>query len=347
MSILLGTDLGLFKVNEVPFEAEDAEQIIDCGMVTSLRSYEYTDNIYVTSTEGAYRLTDEGESWEDLNAPMGSRFWYGGESQYWSILETIDGTLYAGTNDPYLYRSDDEGSTWTELRGFRKIPSRGVWESPIDPHYARLRTLEQTPGNPDRIIAGVEAGGVHISEDRGRTWIDGRERIPDDIHQVLPIDADVYLAAVGHLDLDVEHLGLGHAVGNGGVYRTVDAGESWHRLDPLDNEFDYVRRVFVHDGRLYFCGSTTNPTFWVDRSHEIALFESDMFGQSWERKDFPGAPENIEAWSVMDGNVICASGYVDIPDRQDINGTVMRRTDDGEYEEIGRAPGNPYGLIAL
>mgnify|MGYP000362663890 CR=1 FL=1 len=348
MALLIGTDEGLFRVAGIPFEQGEAEAVLDCGVVTAVRTFDHTDGVFLASSEGAFRSTDGGETWEDLGVPLGDRFWHAGESEVWSILATRDGALYAGTNDPYLYRSVDDGETWMELTGFRDLPSRGHWESPIDPHYARLRALEAVPGRPERLIAGVEAGGIHLSDDGGQTWRDRRDTIVDDVHQVLPISEDVWLATTGYLDHNLENLGLGHAVGEGGLYRTVDAGDSWTRID-RGNDFSYVRRVFVHDGTVLFCGGEEAPPAWVNDDHEAALFESTNFGRDFERVSYPGEPhEVIETWTVHDGTVVCGSGLFDVPDtRDDVAGRLMRRDDDGSYHTVGRLASNVSRIAAI
>lgn len=348
MTLLIGTDAGLHRVDDVPFERGDAEQVLDCGTVTAVRTFDRTEGVFVASSTGAYRSLDGGETWEDLGVPLGDRYWHAGESEVWSILATADGVLYAGTNDPYIYRSVDDGETWSELKGFRDLPSRGHWESPIDPHYARLRALEAVPGRPERLIAGVEAGGIHLSNDGGKTWLDRRDAIIDDVHQVLPISEDVWLATTGYLDHELENLGLGHAVGEGGLYRTTDAGDSWTRIDG-GNDFSYIRRVFVHDGTVFFCGGEEAPPAWVDDDHEAALFESTNFGRDLERVSYPGEPhEIIETWAVYEGDVICGSGLFDVPDqRDDVEGRIMRRDDDGEYHTVGRIPANVSRIEVL
>ena len=340
MTLLIGTDDGLYRVDEVPFERGEAEAVLDCGVVTAVKSWEHTEGVFVAASTGAYRSLDGGDTWEDLGVPLGDRFWHAGESEVWAILATPD-ALYAGTNDPYIYRSTDGGDTWRELKGFRDLPSRGHWESPIDPHYARLRALETVPGRPDHLVAGVEAGGIHVSRDAGRTWHDRRDAIVDDVHQILPISEDVWLAATGYLDHDLENLGLGHAVGEGGLWRTVDGGDSWERIDG-GTDFSYIRRVFVHDGTVFFGGGEEAPPAWVNDDHEVALFESTNFGRDWERVPYPGEPhEVVETWEVSDGDVICGSSLFDVPDqRDDVEGRIMRRTDDGEYETVGRVAAN-------
>jgi photosystem II stability/assembly factor-like uncharacterized protein len=348
MTLLIGTDTGLYRVHDLPFSKGDAEQVLDCGVVTAVRTFDHAAGVFVAASGGAFRSTDDGETWTDLGVPLGDRFWHAGQSEVWSILATADGALYAGTNDPYLYRSVDDGETWTELKGFRDLPSRGHWESPIDPHYARLRALEAVPGRPERLIAGVEAGGIHLSNDGGQTWLDRRDTIVDDVHQVLPISADVWLATTGYLDHNLENLGLGHAVGEGGLYRTVDAGDSWNRID-TGNDFSYIRRVFVHDGTVFFCGGEEAPPAWVNDEHEAALFESTNFGRDFERVPFPGEPhEVIETWAVHDGDVVCGSGLFDVPDaRDDVEGRIMRRDDDGTYHSVGRLASNVSRIAAL
>ncbi|MFC6826945.1 WD40/YVTN/BNR-like repeat-containing protein [Halopelagius fulvigenes] len=348
MTLLIGTDEGLYRVDRIPFERGDAERILDCGVVTAVRTFDHVEGVFVASSEGAFRSRGDGDAWTDLGVPLGDRFWHAGQSEVWSILATADGALYAGTNDPYIYRSIDDGETWSELKGFRDLPSRGHWESPIDPHYARLRALESVPGRPNRLIAGVEAGGIHLSNDGGQTWLDRRETIIDDVHQILPISEDVWLATTGYLDHDLENLGLGHAVGEGGLYRTTDAGDSWDRID-TGNDFSYIRRVFAHDGTVFFCGGEEAPPAWVNDEHEAALFESTNFGRDFERVPYPGEPhEVIETWDVHEGDVVCGSGLFDVPDaREDVEGRIMRRDDDGTYHSVGRVESNVSRIAAL
>ncbi len=348
MALLIGTDEGLYRAEDVPFDRDELETVLDCGMVTAVKTWKHTEGVFVASTEGAFRSLDGGQTWEDLHVPLGDRFWHAGQSEVWSILATSDGSLYAGTNDPYIFRSTDGGETWMELKGFRELPSRGHWESPIDPHYARLRALEVVPGRPDHLIAGVEAGGIHVSRDGGRTWIDRRDTIVDDIHQILPVSEDVWLATTGYLDHDLENLELGHAVGEGGLWRTVDGGESWNRID-RGNDFSYIRRVFIHDGRVFFCGGEEAPPAWVNDDHTTALFESTNFGRDWKQVSYPGEPhEIIETWDIYEGEVICGSGLFDVPDqRDDVEGRIMRRDDDGEYHTVGRVSANVSRIEAV
>jgi len=337
MTVLIGTDSGLFRAEELPFGDGGAERVLDCGRVTGVRAFACTRGVYAASTSGLYRSTDDGERWADLGVPTGGAVW--------SVLATADGALYAGTDEPRLYRSLDGGGTWSELAGFRSLPTRGFWESPVDPQRARLRSLESPPGRPDRLIAGIESGGIHVSDDGGETWTDHRAAITDDVHRVVALDADVYLAATGYLDLNLEHLGHGHALGSGGVHRTTDAGESWTRLD-AGNEYGYVRGVLAHDGVLYFCGAIGPPPDWRESGIDAALFESPNLGRTFERVSYPGeSRELIEAWAVEDGRVIAGSGLYDADDSSpDAGGRILLRDDGGGYGTAGRLPGNVSDL---
>ncbi|MFB6310475.1 MAG: WD40/YVTN/BNR-like repeat-containing protein [Salinirussus sp.] len=352
MVLLAGTDDGLYRAEDYPFETP--ERVLDCGRVTQVTDLEYGDGVVICSTEGAFRSTDRGETWEPLDVPAGDRYWVEGDSLVFAVHASPDGALYAGTNHPAIHRSLDGGDTWHELRSLKDLPSYGHWESPEDPKRARIRTIATPPDRHDRLVIAVEVGGVHYSDDGGESWVDCRDAIPeDDVHQVLPLTGDCWLAATGYFDLDLEHVGLktglGHATGWGGLYRTVDAGETWRRLDP-GNEYSYIRKCFTYDGTLFFSGAVGAPPAWADDDQEAALFESTNFGRTFERVSFPGDPHQVvEDWTVApNGDLLCCSGLFDIPTpRSDVEGLVMHRTGPGEYHTVGTLPSSVGRLEVL
>lgn len=340
MTLLIGTDQGVYRVEDIPFGLGEEEAVLDCGRVTSIRRFDHASGVFVTSATGLHR-THNGRSWENLGLPSAA-------SETWSVLVTADGTIYSGTNDPYLYRSMNDGESWQELAGFRQLPSRGLWESPVNPHRARLRALESPPDKPEQLMVGIESGGIHVSRDNGDTWTDLREHSPDDVHQILPLGRDVFLAVTGYLDLDLEHLGLGHAIGTGGLFLTTNAGNVWRRLDE-GNEYGYLRQAYFHDGTLFFGGATTQPGEWRTDEIDAALFKTSNLGRTIERVSYPGEPgQVVEAFTEHDGRLIAGSARFRDPDPSDeASGRIIQRDDDDEFQTVGELSRRVTSLAVL
>lgn len=340
MPLLIGTDDGVFRAEDVPFDSDGVERVLDCGTAQTVRQSDELASTLVASADGLFGSTDGGRTWGDLELPCND------DDALISVLATETGTLYAGTNFPSLFRSLDGGGTWTEMRGFRDLPSRGDWQSPLSPSRARLRALESPPGFPNTIVVGVEVGGFHVSRDGGETWSDRRANGPDDFHAVLALDRDIYVAATGHYDLDLETIGAGHALGLGGLHRTKDAGRSWTRLD-VTNEYTYTRALCLHGDRLLFSGATLPVPNWFRDGADAALFEATGLGRAYERVSYPGDPhEVVEAFATFEGDVLGGTAAYPPDGDDDVGGHVLRRTAQGEYERVGSVPA-PIKSLAL
>jgi hypothetical protein len=109
MPLLLGTDHGLYRAPSVPFEEGNVERVLDCGRTPVVTDPAHAHGVFVAGEDGAYRSLDGGESWESLDVPKGDRYWVEGAAKVWAIHATRDGALYAGTNEPAVYRSSDDG----------------------------------------------------------------------------------------------------------------------------------------------------------------------------------------------------------------------------------------------
>lgn len=338
MTLLIGTDEGVSRAAALPFDRTDL--VLECGVVHGLRTSTDDAAVYAAADDGLFRTVDAGETWEDLGLPVGDR-------DVWSVTEADDGTLFAGTNGPAVFRSRNGGASWSRLPGFEALPSYDRWQSPVDPDRARVRALESPPGDPTQVVVGVESGGFHVSDDAGDTWDDRRDRSPDDFHQVLALGPDVYVAATGYLDLDLEALDLGHALGLGGLHRTTDAGETWTRLD-VGNEHAYTRSVWVNDGSLLFGAATMPPPDWMRDGADAALFETTGLGRTYEPVDYPGRPHAVvEAFTSVDGHaVLGTAAYPPAPDDTPAGG-IVRRVEAGVYEAAGSVPSRVRSLAAV
>ena len=312
MTLLIGTQEGVYRPQNG--DLDDVEWVLDSGVTLGVHTFE-GHGTFAASKTGLYRSVDSGITWDRLDVPR---------TEVYTAAVSPDGTrLYAGTHPAHLYVSTDGGKTWTELDGFREPPSRDQWHTPRHRNESHVRSLGVHPDAPDRLIAGVEVGGVHVSDDNGKTWTERRqgletERGDDlqyDVHHVLVVSADEYIASCG-----------------GGLYRTRDTGHSWTRLD-TDLSGSYFQEAFFHRDRLYAAAQTFPPTLpmgaqYDKRSVNASLFESADGGERLESKPYPGAPDEfVYAWTAVEGRVLAGT----------TEGRVIAR-EDGNWATRGRVP---------
>jgi photosystem II stability/assembly factor-like uncharacterized protein len=297
MALVVGSDSGIYHGSrlEGPYE-----KVLKTDGV--MRITEADGTLYAASQSGLLVSTD-GRAWDQIDTP---------QQEVYAVAEAPDTeSLYIGTHPAHIYESDDRGDRWTELEGFQDLPSRDSWHTPRHRNSAHVRSLEIHPDAPNRLIAGVEVGGAHVSEDRGTTWTERREGLHDDVHHLLVVDRDRWVAATGN-----------------GLYRTDDAGRSWARLD-RELTKQYFRESILHDGVLYTAAAAGSPPQWSgDSGAEAAVFESPDMGETLNRVDTPVTPSEIVLAWTSDGDTVIGGTNA---------GTVIRRTGEG-WERAGSLP---------
>ncbi|WP_049933674.1 WD40/YVTN/BNR-like repeat-containing protein [Halarchaeum acidiphilum] len=311
MAIIAGTRDGVYRFADD--DGTDAEQVLDSGDSLRVRTFDGVAGVFAATTSGLYRSRDGGDTWADLDVPR---------AEVYSVVASPDGErLYAGTHPAHLYVSTDLGETWRELDGFQDLPTRDDWHTPRHRNEAHVRSLGVHPDRPDRMIAGVEVGGVHVSDDRGETWTERRDGLQDDVHHVLVIGPEEYVASCG-----------------GGLYRTADAGRSWTRLD-TDFDHRYFREAALVGGRLYAAAARDPPGSWRgETGADGVLLESTDRGESFADVSYPGGPEEVVLAWTHDGESVYAGTN---------EGRLVRRSADGAWTDAGRAPDGIRALESL
>lgn len=318
MTLLVGTDQGLYRIGlENP---ERAEEIIKCGRVPRIRRLR--DEVFATTTEdGLYRWTGHGDEWENLEVPVES---------VWEIADDGD-QLLVGTYPSALYVSSDGGETWERRTDFAGLPTRDKWRC-IGGEDGRVRAIAIDPENRSRIAVGIEAGGLYISEDRGETWSEN-PTLPDDIHQIIAPGGETFVVVCGRLDIHDKN----HAAGEGGIYRTQNAGDEWERIDGTIDP-SYFREVHLDGDLLYTGGSLTIPPVWHGTGNAHAsLYRSTDGGSTFEQRSYPGEPEElILSWTTHDGSLVAGT----------TKGRILREQH-SEWRTIGEVPSAVHSLGSI
>ncbi|MFB6254926.1 MAG: WD40/YVTN/BNR-like repeat-containing protein [Halobacteriaceae archaeon] len=311
MVLIIGTQDGIYQVDDGE-QINETTKIADVGSTMRVRTFDSTSGVFAATKTGLYHSTDGGQTWNNLDLP---------KEEAYSIAVTPDGNrLFAGTHPAHLYQSTDNGKTWTELESFQDLPSRDQWHTPRHRNEAHVRSLDIAEDMPTRVIAGVEVGGVHISDDRGQTWEERKEGVHDDVHHVEVIDGETFVASCG-----------------GGLYWTDDGGQTWHRRDTSVDQ-RYFREALYHNGTLYTAAASGPPGTWSGpNGADAGLFVSTDNGQTLTPQEYPGHPEEvILAWTTKDGDVWAGTN----------DGRIIRQ-ENGVWIEMGSVPSYIRSLTTL
>ena len=121
-----------------------------------------------------------------------------------------------------VYRSDDEGETWTDIR--QGLPSPFGFPLVTDPADPDSAFLIPMTGAEDRVVPGG-ALGVYGTRDGGATWSRHGDGLPTDAYVTILRQA---------LDRNGEGDGMGLFFGatSGEVFGSTDAGRSWFTVVP-------------------------------------------------------------------------------------------------------------------
>jgi photosystem II stability/assembly factor-like uncharacterized protein len=211
-----------------------------------------------TEHSGLFYSKDAGAHWHraEPNTPRMMLF---------SAL-ALNGGIMVGTVPSAVYRS--KKGSWEELEGVR-VNSAAANFPPSPELQSRARYLTFDPDDKNRLYAGIEVGGMVISDDNGRNWRPANEGLTDmDIHEIL---------ASG------QHSGAVFLACGEAAFRSSDRAAHWQNISPESH--DYGTSVAEDkDGVLYLGCAKGRPNLWIrEEGANAAIFRSRDQGSSWEK----------------------------------------------------------------
>jgi photosystem II stability/assembly factor-like uncharacterized protein len=190
--------------------------------------------------DGIYKSTDAGKAWVHvgLAATLHIAAIVVDPTHPDIVYVAAQGSPWTASRDRGVYRSRDGGTTWSRVLFVN--PTTGAHDLSIDPKdprilYAALWDHQRLPWN---VRSGGPGSGLWQSTDGGDTWHRLRQGLPELMGNtgvsVSPVDPDRVYAMI-------------EAV-HGGVFRSDDAGRSWHRCngDPgMRDRGWYYTRIYA------------------------------------------------------------------------------------------------------
>jgi len=198
---------------------------------------------------GLHRTRDAGRSFEALGF---------GDQWVWDVAfhPADPRTLWIGTEPPMVYVTRDEGRTFELHAEIEKLPDRRNWTFFYPPfHAGHIHGFAMHPARPERIIAGVEQGGLIYSRDGGATWSEAL--VGGDLHRIAvdPGNPDRVLAGAGE-----------------GLFLSEDGGETWAAVRPLMGKYIHA---------VVFDPAEPSRVYVYADDHRSPLYKSEDGGSTW------------------------------------------------------------------
>jgi photosystem II stability/assembly factor-like uncharacterized protein len=221
-------------------------------------------------------------------------------------------TLYVGTTDEGIFKSEDGGRSWEDLSGIEHNRVTAVAVSPAD----------------GALYAGTEPSALFVSRDGGNSWreLEGMRNLPSAptwSFPPRPWTSHVRAIALSYADPNLVVVGIEL----GGILRSTDGGETWQDQRP-GAQAD-CHSLFAHQRApelLYEAGGG-------------GFAQSTDFGDNWEGAD--GGMDLHYTWGLVadtqDPSLVytsAASGPGRAHGGAPSNASIYRRSAEGRWQPV-------------
>ncbi len=183
-------------------------------------------------------------------------------------------TLYAGVFDAGVYKSTDDGKTWTlKKNGLGHPDNMRVYRVVLHQDGTLFAIICARRAGPRKPLL-PEGVGLYCSRDAGESW----EKVNASKLFLYPKDFSVHPRDSRHILVGTCDAGGGDQ--SGGLYRTTDGGKTWERIGRKGPQTFGGYFHPKHEGWIYMTLTEGAPDagLWLSRDN----------GQNWEAaKDLP------------------------------------------------------------
>lgn len=256
------------------------------------------DRVFAGTSHFVYgptiRVSDDlGATWTQVEAGPQYRAEGGSKlNRIWQIVPghpTQPGTLYAGVDEAGLFASRDGGTTWEEVTGLTRHPTRDEW-APGNGGLC-LHTILVDPANAQRMWIGISAVGVFRTDDGGESWKTRNQGLPQVVTGVRTQDVG---RCVHKIVLDPSDSNTLYCQFHGGVFKSTDAADSWQPIEEgLPSNFGFPMGVTA-SGDLFVVPLESDMQRHV-KDGRLRVYRSRDGGASWAATDqgLPGQPHYV------------------------------------------------------
>jgi len=258
-----------------------------------------------------FRSTDLGRTWKEAAQPPA--FAKAPEGQQGRTVDhtfwltpghaSEPGAWYAGTSPQGLFRSEDGGVTWKPFSSIGDDPQYLKWMGTVQdgtPDGPKLHSIIVDPRDPAHLYFAMSGGGVHESDDGGRTWatllkgldvVEGFDKAQPTFHdphciRICPSNPD-RLYQQNHC----------------GIYRLDRPSDTWVRIgrnmpEPV-GDIGFPLVVHPRDADTAWVFPMDGTAVWPRTSPEgrPAVYATRNAGKTWQRLD-AGLPAEQAWWTV-------------------------------------------------
>jgi photosystem II stability/assembly factor-like uncharacterized protein len=253
------------------------------------------------------RSDDLGASWQE--SPDGAvRFPEdvgASVERIWQLVPgTEEGVVYAGTEPGAIWRSDDNGETFSLERGLWDHPHRPDWGAGFGGQA--FHTILPHPTDPKSVTAAISTGGVYQTSDGGASWEPRNQGIRAEFlpeGEQYPEFGQCVHKVARHPDRPERFYLQNH----GGVYRSDDHGATWQYIaDGLPADFGFAIVVHPHDPDTVFVFPIGGGDGRYPPDAKARVWRSSDAGESWEELG-KGLPDGFYVGVMRDA--MCADTH--------------------------------------